>query len=246
MLPKKERVVIGDGPSGLDICLEIATVAKQVHLSTRSSEIEVLKLDNYENLWNHSKIVNVDESGEVTFLDGSSIHADIILHCTGYKYDFPFLETNGIVSVDDKGRVVGPLYKHVFPPKLSPCLSFVGIPYQTFPCDDQGIVFLMFELQAKWIAQVLSGKVFLSEEEMLADVEDHNRQLEEAGTQKRHTHRLHPQMEYMDWIAAQMGIPSVDAGLKEMYWSIYRCAGEVGYANYRNLWVFDNLAKLSL
>ncbi|WMV31011.1 hypothetical protein MTR67_024396 [Solanum verrucosum] len=231
--------VIGDGPSGLDICLEIATVAKQVHLSTRSSEIEFPKLDNYENLWNHSKIDYVDESGEVTFLDGSSIHADIILHCTGYKYDFPFLETNGIVSVDDKGRVVGPLYKHVFPPKLSPCLSFVGIPYQ-------GVVFLMFELQAKWIAQVLSGKVFLSEEEMLADVEDHSRQLEEAGTPKRHTHRLHPQMEYMDWIAAQMGIPSVDAGLKEMYWSIYRCAGEVGYANYRDLWVFDNLAKLSL
>ncbi|XP_049403717.1 flavin-containing monooxygenase FMO GS-OX-like 2 isoform X4 [Solanum stenotomum] len=234
-------VVIGDGPSGLDICRDIATVAKQVHLSTRSSEIEVSKLDNYENLWNHSKIDHVDESGEVTFLDGSSIHADIILHCTGYKYDFPFLETNGIVSVDDEGRAVGPLYKHVFPPKLSPCLSFVGIP-------SQGIIFLGSELQAKWIAQVLSGKVLLpSEDDMLADVEDHNRQLEEAGIPKRHTHRLHPHvMEYIDWIAAQMEMPSLDAGLKEMYWSIYRCIGKVGYANYRDLWVFDNLAKLSL
>ncbi|XP_049366513.1 flavin-containing monooxygenase FMO GS-OX5-like [Solanum verrucosum] len=234
-------VVIGDGPSGLDICRDIATVAKQVHLSTRSSEIEVSKLDNYENLWNHSKIDHVDESGEVTFLDGSSIHADIILHCTGYKYDFPFLETNGIVSVNDEGRVVGPLYKHVFPPKLSPCLSFVSIPYQ-------GIVFLMFELQAKWIAQVLSGKVLLpSEEEMLADVEDHNRQLEEAGIPKRHTHRLHPhEMEYMDWIAAQIGMPSLDAGLKEIYWSIYKCVREVGYANYRDLWVFENLTQSSL
>ncbi|KAL3369132.1 hypothetical protein AABB24_009770 [Solanum stoloniferum] len=234
-------VVIGDGPSGLDICRDIVTVAKQVHLSTRSSEIEVSKLDNYENLWNHSKIDHVDESGEVTFLDGSSIHADIILHCTGYKYDFPFLETNGIVSVNDEGRVVGPLYKHVFPPKLSPCLSFVSIPYQ-------GIVFLMFELQAKWIAQVLSGKVLLpSEEEMLADVEDHNRQLEEAGIPKRHTHRLHPhEMEYMDWIAAQIGMPSLDAGLKEIYWSIYKCVREVGYANYRDLWVFENLTQSSL
>ena len=62
-------------------------------------------------------------------------------------------------------------------------------------CDDQGVLFRMFELQAKWIAQVLSGKVFLpSEEEMLADVEDHNRQLEEAGIPKRHTHRLDPQV----------------------------------------------------
>lgn len=62
-----------------------------------------------------------------------------------------------------------------------------------FPCDDQGILFLVYELQAKWIAQVLSGKVLLpSEEEMLADVEDHNRQLKESGIPKRHTHRLHP------------------------------------------------------
>ncbi|KAK4353987.1 hypothetical protein RND71_026181 [Anisodus tanguticus] len=230
-------VVIGDGPSGLDISQDIATVAKQVHLSTRSSEIEVSKLDNYANLWNHSKIDYVDESGEVTFMDGSSIHADIILHCTGYKYDFPFLETNGIVNADED-RTVRPLYKHVFPPKLSPWLSFVGIPYQV-------IVFLMLELQAKWIAKVLSGKVHLpSEEEMLADVEDHNRQLEEAGIPKRHTHRLRPhEMEYMDWVAAQMGMPPVDGGVKEMYWSIYKCAREVGYDCYRDLWDVENLTQ---
>ncbi|WMV31010.1 hypothetical protein MTR67_024395 [Solanum verrucosum] len=226
-------VVIGDGPSGHDISRDIATVAKQVHFTTRSSEIEVSKLDNYANLWNQEKIDHVDENGEVTFIDGSSIHADIILHCTGYNYDFPFLETNGIVSVDDENRAVGPLYKHVFPPKLSPCLSFGGIPYQA-------IVFLMFELQAKWIAQVLSGKVLLpTEEEMLADVEDHNRQLEEAGIPKRHTHRLHPtEIEYIDWLAARVEMPPIDDGLTEMYWSIYKFVGQVGWSGYRDLWNF--------
>ncbi|XP_055810910.1 flavin-containing monooxygenase FMO GS-OX5-like [Solanum dulcamara] len=225
-------VVIGDGPSGHDISTDIATVAKQVHLTTRSSEIEVSKLDNYANMWKQSKIDHVDENGEVTFMDGSSIDADIILHCTGYKYDFPFLETNGIVSVDDEGRAVGPLYKHVFPPKLSPCLSFVGVPYQ-------GILFLLFELQAKWIAQVLSGNVILpSEEEMLADVEDHNRHLDKAGIPKCHTHRLHPhQIEYIDWLAARVEMPPIDAGLTEMYWSIYKFIGEVGWrGGYRDLW----------
>lgn len=53
-------------------------------------------------------------------------------------------------------------------------------------------------------------------------------------------------MEYMDWIAAQMGMPSLDPSLKEMYWSIYKCAGEVGYDNYRDLWVFENLTQSSL
>ncbi|KAK4716804.1 hypothetical protein R3W88_015142 [Solanum pinnatisectum] len=219
-------VVIGDGPSGLDICRDIATVAKQVHLSTRSSEIVVSKLDNYENLWNHSKVLV-----KVTFLDGSSIHADIILHCTGYKYDFPFLETNGIVTVDDEGCAVGPLYKHVFPPKLSLCLSFVGIPSQV-------IIFLGSELQAKWIAQVLSGKVLLpSEDDMLADVEDHSRQLEEAGIPNRHTHCLHPHViEYIDWLAARVEMPPIDAGRTEMYWSIYKFVGQVGWSGYRDLW----------
>ena len=43
-----------------------------------------------------------------------------------YKFSFPFLRTNGIVTVDDNR--VGPLYKHVFSPEIGSRLSFVGIP----------------------------------------------------------------------------------------------------------------------
>lgn len=43
-----------------------------------------------------------------------------------YSYTFPFLDTKGIVVVDDDR--VGPLYEHTFPPSLAPSLSFVGIP----------------------------------------------------------------------------------------------------------------------
>lgn len=31
------------------------------------------------------QIDHVDGNGEVTFQDGTSVHADIILHCTGYN-----------------------------------------------------------------------------------------------------------------------------------------------------------------
>lgn len=48
-----------------------------------------------------------------------------------YKYEFPFLETRGVVTVDDNR--VGPLYKHVFPPALAPWLSFVGLPWKVVP-----------------------------------------------------------------------------------------------------------------
>ncbi|KAK3033774.1 hypothetical protein RJ639_034216 [Escallonia herrerae] len=106
-------VLIGDGTSAHDLSNEIAMVAKEVHLSSRSPNV---------------KIEYVYENGIVAFQDGTSVDADIIFHCTGYKYYFPFLKTHGIVTVEENR--VGPLYKHVFPPQLGPWLSFLGIPYQ--------------------------------------------------------------------------------------------------------------------
>ncbi|KAK2979975.1 hypothetical protein RJ640_006783 [Escallonia rubra] len=127
--PFRDQIVvtIGDGPSAHDISNEIAMVAKEVHLSSRSPNV-ILKLEKRSNMWRHSKIEHVNEDGIVAFQDGTSVDADIIFHCTGYKYQFPFLKTQGILTVEDNR--VGPLYKHVFPPQLGPWLSFVAIPSQ--------------------------------------------------------------------------------------------------------------------
>ncbi|KAI8028215.1 Flavin-containing monooxygenase FMO GS-OX5 [Camellia lanceoleosa] len=211
-------VMIGNGPSAFDISREIATVAKEVHLSSRSPRhLQVSKLDNHHNIWQHSKIVSVCEDGTVAFEDGSSVHADTSFHCTGYKYNFPFLKTNGIESVIEDKRV-GPLYKHVFPPKLAPSLSFIGIP-------ERGITFLLMELQSKWIARVLSGKLLLpSEEEMLADVQQHYLQMDESQIPKHHTHLLDPfEFGYMHWLAAQVGLPPPDQRLTQIFSQIVTC-----------------------
>ncbi|KAI3515403.1 hypothetical protein L1887_14298 [Cichorium endivia] len=201
-------VVIGNGPSALDISQEIATVAKEVHLSSRSSNVKVSRLDGYKNMWQHSKIDHVYEDGKVVFQDGDSIEADFILHCTGYKFHFPFLKITNIVHVDDNH--VGPLYKHVFPPQLAPRLAFVGLTY------NQGVLFRMFELQSKWVALVFSGKILLpSEDEMLADVHKQYREMEENGIPKLHTHSLDFKFEYVDWLAAQVGW-GIEDRLKEI------------------------------
>ncbi|XP_027155891.1 flavin-containing monooxygenase FMO GS-OX5-like [Coffea eugenioides] len=207
-------VIIGGAASANDISLEIVEVAKEVHLSSRSQEIEVKKWDMYDNLWQHSKVTNCYENGEIAFEDGALVTADIILHCTGYKYNLPFLKTNGVITIDDDNRV-GPLYKHVFPPQLAPRLSFVGIPRVA-------INFVMIDLQAKWVASVLSGKVSLpSEEDMSADLEQCYRLLEEKGIPKHHTHSLDLNMhEYLDWVAAQVGLPPVDKRQKEIFYKI--------------------------
>ncbi|KAL3536992.1 hypothetical protein ACH5RR_000358 [Cinchona calisaya] len=206
-------VIIGGASSANDISLEIAEVAKEVHLSSRFPEIEVKKWETYDNLWQHSKVEYCYENGEISFQDGALVAADIIIHCTGYNYYLPFLKSNGIITVDDNR--VGPLYKHVFPPKLAPTLSFVGI-------TRVAINFIMIDLQAKWVASALSGKVILpSEEEMLADVEQYYQFMEENGVPKHHTHTLDLHMhEYLDWLAAQVGLPPVEKQLKEIFYKI--------------------------
>ncbi|GFY92652.1 hypothetical protein Acr_08g0010480 [Actinidia rufa] len=81
------------------------------------------------------------------------------------------------------------------------------------------------ELQSKWIAGALSGKLLLpSVEEMLAEVEAHYKQMEENGIPKYHTHVLDPiGFEYQDWLSAQVGLPPLDKRLKDMFWQLIMC-----------------------
>ena len=49
----------------------------------------------------------------------------------------------------------------------------------------------MFELQSKWIAGVLSGRIMLpSKEDMMEDIKSLYATLEAQGIQKRYTHRM--------------------------------------------------------
>lgn len=202
----KDQVVIliGLGTSSFDISRDIARLAKEVHVATRPKpDLKGRKLENVRNICFHTLIKCVYEDGLVAFEDGFSIYADAIIHCTGYKYHIPFLETNGTVTIEDNR--VGPLYKHVFPPSLAPCLSFIGLTFKE-------ITFSVIELQAKWIARVLSGKVLLpDEEEMMASIKDFYQSMEENGLSKRQTHSLRPlQGDYKHWLVEQIGLPPLE------------------------------------
>ncbi|GAB2274132.1 hypothetical protein Dimus_008904 [Dionaea muscipula] len=124
-------VLIGSSASAVDISRDIAAVAKEVHISARSMPEDSYsygKLPGHQSMWLHPMVISALEDGAVIFQDGTTVYADVIVYCTGYKYNFPFLHTNGVVTVDDNR--VGPLYEHVFPPALAPWLSFVGIPWK--------------------------------------------------------------------------------------------------------------------
>ncbi|XAR70436.1 hypothetical protein NMG60_11027283 [Bertholletia excelsa] len=207
----KVVILIGGSASAADISRELAGVAKEVHIASRSViQGTTGKLPGYDNVWLHSMIESVHEDGTVKFQDGGAAHGDTILHCTGYKFHFPFLDTSCTVSVEDNR--VGPLYQHVFPPLLAPWLSFVGLPWQIIP-------FPLFELQSKWVAGVLSNRIKLpSSEEMMEDVKAFYKKLEESGMPKRYTHQAGDyQFEYTDWLAAQCKYPPYEEWRKQMF-----------------------------
>ncbi|WVZ65033.1 hypothetical protein U9M48_014462 [Paspalum notatum var. saurae] len=204
-------IIIGASASAFDISRDIATTAKEVHIADRSAPVDTCeKQPGYSNLWLHSMIDRALEDGSVVFQDGSSIKADVIMHCTGYLYDFPFLGDDSTVTVDDNR--VDPLYKHVFPPEVAPQLSFIGLPWKVIP-------FPLFELQSKWVAGVLAGRIGLpSKDEMMGDVKAFYSKLEARGWPKRYTHNFsNYQFEYDDWLAAQSGHPPVEEWRKQMY-----------------------------
>ncbi|XP_033728026.1 dimethylaniline monooxygenase [N-oxide-forming] 5-like [Pecten maximus] len=99
----------------------------------------------------------------VEFEDGTTEKdIDAVILATGYKYNFPFLDTS---LIEVKGNRVD-LYKHLFPPNLKHnTLVLVGIMQQI------GAVFPISELQCRLSARVFKGDIQLpSRSEMWNDI----------------------------------------------------------------------------
>ncbi|RDX60535.1 Flavin-containing monooxygenase FMO GS-OX-like 8, partial [Mucuna pruriens] len=241
-------VVVGNSFSGQEISMELVKVAKEVHLSSKSLDIYeglskvIAKHKNFHlrpqahNIWYIVQIDSLEEDGSVIFTDGCSILADTILYCTGYNYSFPFLDTKGMVVVDDNR--VGPLYEHTFPPSLAPSLSFIGIPRKIL-----GLPF--FESQGKWIAQLLSGKKALpSCEEMMKSIDEFYHSKEVAGIPKRFTHEI-ADFEYCDKYGESVEFPKLEEWRKELCVSaVVNCL--INLETYRDSWNDDDKLQEAL
>ncbi len=86
----------------------------------------------------------------VRFTDGSEEEVDVIVWATGYRIDFPFLPDD-LVPVADN-RV--PLYGRVVPPDTAG-LYFIGL------IQPLGAIMPLAELQARWVAGLLAGRLEL-------------------------------------------------------------------------------------
>ena len=161
-IPFKDHVcvVVGAGPSGVDVARELSGVVRKLYLCTRERDAGVVQgavgdrfatagLVACERVT--GSVMRLTPEGLVEFSDGSvtSERVDSVVFCTGYYYHIPFLDPSCDVkfslplseeSMDEEdaevegecaSRCVAPLYAHLIHIR-HPSLIFVGLPFKVF------------------------------------------------------------------------------------------------------------------
>ncbi|HEU0249489.1 MAG TPA: NAD(P)-binding domain-containing protein [Solirubrobacteraceae bacterium] len=114
----------------------------------------------------------------VRFVDGSEVHADVVVYCTGYKISFPFFDEDFLAAPDNHIE----LFRRVFHPDISG-LYFIGL------LQPLGAIMPLAEAQSAWVGDYLRGEYELpSQSELRADVaRDQAAMRKRYVASKRHT-----------------------------------------------------------
>ncbi|PFH62094.1 hypothetical protein XA68_15185 [Ophiocordyceps unilateralis] len=157
----KKVIVVGNGPSGIDIAAQINAVSKvktllSVKAATSPETLACIGCDEAPEIVEFL----IDQRG-VRFKDGSvEINVDSVVFCTGYLFSYPFLADLQAKLITN-GRGVHGLYKHLFTIQ-HPTLVFLALPMRSVPWP-------MSECQAAAVATVWSNQLELPPvEEMLS------------------------------------------------------------------------------
>jgi dimethylaniline monooxygenase (N-oxide forming) len=115
---------------------------------------------------------------KVRFVDGSEEEIDLVVYCTGYKIEFPFLDEKVFAARDNRM----PLYKRAVSVE-HPGLYFIGF------VQPLGPIMPVAEAQSEWIADLLTSKVALPPSPgMRKEIADYDRWLKKRFVaSKRHT-----------------------------------------------------------
>jgi cation diffusion facilitator CzcD-associated flavoprotein CzcO len=186
---KLKVACLGAGPSGIDIALDLCSHAEKVYLCHKNPRLICPLPPNFVQL---SAISSLTENGIIT--DGQEHEVDVLIYCTGYQYDFPFLGPSCGLSSD--GLRVRPLYQHMVNIH-EPSMFFIGICFIIIP-------FPFFDTQAEYAASVISGKAKLpSKEEMVEwEKEDYEHRRDVLQMPHKKAHMLGPmQWEYLARLA---------------------------------------------
>jgi dimethylaniline monooxygenase (N-oxide forming) len=129
------------------------------------------------------------EGDRVHFADGTSVHADLVIYCTGYKVSFPFFD-EGLISAPDNDL---PLFRRVFHPEIEN-VFFIGL------LQPLGAIMPLADVQSRWVADHLAGRYHLpARQELRRDMEtERARMFKRYVASKRHT----MQVDFDDYLVA--------------------------------------------
>jgi NADPH-dependent 2,4-dienoyl-CoA reductase/sulfur reductase-like enzyme len=96
------------------------------------------------------------DGDRVSFTDGSSVEADAIIYCTGFRMALPFLPAG--CPTGSQGAVT--LYRRIVAPDR-PGLLFLGL------IRPVGSITRLVEAQARWVARIVDGDVALPSEDVM-------------------------------------------------------------------------------
>jgi hypothetical protein len=123
---------------------------------------------------------NIARLGQETvrFTDGSEVHADVVIYCTGYKISFPFFDEDLLNAPDNQIE----LFWRVFHPEMNN-LFFIGL------LQPWGAIMPLAELQGNWVSDYLRGESALPEPAALRGAirADYRAMRKRYVASKRHT-----------------------------------------------------------
>ncbi|CAG8687104.1 9639_t:CDS:2, partial [Acaulospora colombiana] len=189
----KTIVVVGNGPSALDLAPEIADVAKMVYRSVRNkasgsidardrpaNESSVTAVTEKLKICTAIRSLDDPEAGIISLVDGTKLSGvDHVLFATGYEFWSPFfaedvLRESRNEKIEPKeglfntGQSVIPTSKHLIP--LSPSIPIgswfiLGLPRPVVP-------FPLVEAQCLLASAILTGKVHLDFDTEMEEFEE--------------------------------------------------------------------------
>lgn len=166
-------LIIGAGTSGMDIARDLSPHASRILVSSRLDRNAPTGYQKFRDTQRSRRPPGSEDipevklfrspqqtpgESEIELVDGTTVHADAVIFCTGYQYSFPFLPqyhadsdrfTPDLQPLILRGDHVLHLYRDVFYIP-DPTLAFIGISVNTS-------AFSFFEYQAISVARVFAG-----------------------------------------------------------------------------------------
>jgi len=222
----KRTLVIGVGPSGTDISIDLLPHAERVALLGSK---EIANLPD-AIAWYQGWPAEVRSNGVVT-TNGDFIESDAIIVSSGYEYDFSFLPAE-MASLSKCAKKVHQLYRQIVPVN-QPTLGCIGVPSIVVP-------FPLIHCQVAWLISLWTGVIKLPSLDQ--------RQREAAtvpgigGELDRHFHKMGTaQWSYNDQLALEAGCEPIPRSVESIYKLVHFQRREFGPVDYRQtLYTIDD------